>query len=59
MVHYELYCKIKDCHDREGLTVAQIARRLHLDERTVARWLAMEKFCKGRSNCVALGGAIV
>ncbi len=44
MIHYELYCKIKDCHDREGLTVAQIARRLHLDERTVARWLATETF---------------
>jgi len=44
MIDYELYCKIKDCHDRHHLTVAQIARELHLDERTVARWLAMEKF---------------
>jgi len=44
MIDYELYCKIKDCHDRHHLTAAQIARELHLDERTVARWLAMEKF---------------
>jgi len=44
MIDYERYCKIKDCHDRQGLTVAQIARQLHLHERTVARWLAMETF---------------
>ena len=44
MIDYELYCKIKDCHDTHGLTVAQIARQLHLDERTVVRWLAVEKF---------------
>jgi transposase len=44
MIHYELYCKIKDAHDNHGLTTAQIARQLHLDECTVARWLAMEKF---------------
>lgn len=44
MIDYELYCKIKDCHDTQHLSVAQIARELHLDERTVARWLAMGKF---------------
>jgi len=44
VIDYELYCKIKACHDPGGLTAAQIARELHLDERTVARWLAVEKF---------------
>jgi transposase len=44
MIDYELYCKIKDYHDHRRLTVAQIARELHLDERTVARWVAAEKF---------------
>jgi len=44
MIDYELYCKIKDGHDTQHLSVAQIARELHLDERTVARWLAMGKF---------------
>ena len=44
MIDYELYCKIKDCHDTQHLSVAQIARELHLDERTVASWLAMGKF---------------
>jgi transposase len=44
MIDYETYCKIKDAHDRHGLTAGQIARQLHLDERTVVRWLAAEKF---------------
>ena len=44
MIDYELYCRIKDCHERRHLTVPQIGRALHLDERTVARWLAAEKF---------------
>jgi transposase len=44
MIDYERYCQIKDYHDRRQLTVTQIARELHLDERTVARWVAAEKF---------------
>ena len=44
MIDYEQYCQIKDYHHRRQLTVPQIARELHLDERTVARWLAAEKF---------------
>jgi transposase len=44
MIDYELYCQIKDYHDNRRLKVAQIARELHLDERTVSRWVAAEKF---------------
>lgn len=44
MIDYEQYCQIKHYHDQRHLTVAQIARELHLDERTVAHWLAAEKF---------------
>ena len=44
MIDYAVYCRIKDFHDTGGLTAAQIARELHLDERTVAKWLAAEKF---------------
>ena len=44
MIDYELYCKIKDYHGHRQLTVAQIARELNLDERTVARWVTAEKF---------------
>lgn len=44
MIDYELYCKIQDYHRTRHLNVAQIARELRLDERTVARWLAADKF---------------
>lgn len=44
MIDYELYCRIKNYHDNHHLTAAQIARELDLDERTVIRWLATEKF---------------
>jgi transposase len=44
MIDYELYCKIQDCHRTHHLSVAQTARELRLDERTVARWLAVDKF---------------
>ena len=37
MIDYERYCQIKDYHERHHLTVPQIARELHLDERTVRR----------------------
>jgi transposase len=44
MIDYELYCKIKDYHQNQHLTVAQIARELHLHPCTVAKWLAADKF---------------
>jgi transposase len=44
MIDYELYCQIRDYHQNRHLTVAQIAGELHLDQRTVARWLAADKF---------------
>jgi transposase len=44
MIDYELYCKIKDYHQNRHLTVAQIARQLLIDERTVTRWLNADKY---------------
>ena len=44
MIDYELYCKIKDYHQNQRLSVPQIARELILDERTVSRWLNADKF---------------
>ena len=38
MIDYETYCKIKDCHERQQLTVAQTARALGLHAQTVAKW---------------------
>jgi transposase len=39
MIDYEMYCKIKDCHERQGLTIAQTARALGLHAQTVAKWV--------------------
>jgi len=49
MIDYTLYCRIKDYHDRQHLTAAQIARELRLHPQTVAKWLAAEKFQPRRS----------
>lgn len=50
MIDYETFCKIRHCHDRQGLTIAQIARTLSLDQRTVAKWLARSRFEPRRSR---------
>jgi transposase len=39
MIDYETYCKIKDCHERQQLTIAQTARVLGLHAQTVAAWV--------------------
>ena len=39
MIDYETYCKIKDCHGRQRLTIAQTARTLGLHAQTVATWV--------------------
>jgi len=49
MIDYELYCKIRDRHDKDHLTIAQIARDLQLSDRTVGRWLAEDKFRQRRT----------
>jgi transposase len=38
MIDYETYCKIKDCHERQHLTIAQTARALNLHPDTVTKW---------------------
>jgi transposase len=44
MIDYETFCRIKHLHEREGLTLAQIARALSLHPRTVRSWLETERF---------------
>jgi transposase len=48
VIDYETFCKIRDCHDRQGLTIVQTARALALDPRTVAKWLARSRFERPR-----------
>jgi transposase len=44
MIDYALYCQIQDYQQNRRLSVPQIARELGLDERTVAKWLAVKRF---------------
>ena len=50
MIDYETFAKIHDCRDRQGLTIAQTARALGLDARTVATWVARSRFEPRRSR---------
>ncbi|MGZ9032598.1 MAG: IS21 family transposase [Burkholderiaceae bacterium] len=50
MIDYETFSKIHDCHFRQGLTIAQAARALGLDPRTVATWVARSRFEPRRSR---------
>lgn len=44
MISYETYCQIKDDHERQGLTVAQIAEARGLHRHTVTAWLARPQY---------------
>ena len=50
MIDYETFAKIHDCHDRQGLTIAQTARALGLHPQTVATWLKRARFEPRRSR---------
>ena len=39
MIDYQTFHQIRQLHDQEHLSVAQIAAALHLDERTVDQWV--------------------
>ena len=41
MMSYEIWCQIRDCRDRQHMTLGQIATKLHLHHRTVATWAGM------------------
>jgi transposase len=44
MIDYQQFCQIKDLHQNQGLNAAQIAATLALDPRTVAHWLARDRY---------------
>ena len=44
MLDYETFCRIRDHLGRQQLSVAQTARALGLDARTVAKWAHVEQF---------------
>jgi hypothetical protein len=43
VIDHETFCKIHDCHDRQGLTIQQTARVVSTSVlRTAARWSAAQ-----------------
>jgi transposase len=50
VISYELYCQIRLLHQERGLNFAQIARELHLDEETVAKWARAKSYTQRSSN---------
>ena len=50
VIDYETCSKIHDCRNRQGLTIAQTARALGLDPRTVSTWAARSRFEPRRSR---------
>lgn len=44
MIDYHTFCRLRQLHDEQGLTVAQIADALHLDPKTVQKWIAQPKY---------------
>ena len=44
MIDYETYCKIRDHHDRQGLTITQTARALGVHPETVAKWVKRTRY---------------
>jgi transposase len=49
MIDYETYCKIRDCYERQQLTIAQTARALGLHAQTVAKWVRRPAYRARRS----------
>jgi len=50
MINYEMFCKIHDYSQQHGLTVTQIARKIGLDPKTVAKWLKAKAFTPRQSS---------
>jgi transcriptional regulator with XRE-family HTH domain len=44
VIDYETFARIRDCRDRQGLTIVQTARALGIDPRTVAKWLTRSRY---------------
>jgi transposase len=44
MIDYQTFHQIRQLHDQEHLSPAQVAQALQLDERTVAKWIHCKKY---------------
>jgi transposase len=44
MISYEVWSQIRDCRDREHLSLTQTAKKLKLHHRTISTWAAMQHY---------------
>ena len=44
MIDYETFCQIRRLHEQQGLKVSQIAEALHLDPKTVDKWVQQTRY---------------
>ena len=50
VLDYQTFCQIRDHLERQRLTVAQTARALGMDPRTVAKWAEVVKFSGAKAE---------
>lgn len=50
MISYETFCKVQDYHQHQDLSVAQIARELGLDPKTVGKWIQAKNYRRRASS---------
>ena len=44
MIGYATFCQLRLHHDRDRMSASQIAQRLNLDEKTVAKWILQTEY---------------
>ena len=50
MIDYQTFHQIRQLCDQEHLSVAQIAAALHLDERTVSKWIDVQNISAAQAG---------
>jgi transposase/DUF971 family protein len=49
MIDYQTFCQLRQAWDEQHLTMAQIARALHLDPQTVKKWVQRPRYERRRA----------
>jgi transposase len=50
MIDYPTFCRLRQLHDEQGLKVSQIAAELHLDPKTVEKWVDQPTYQKRQGS---------
>ena len=49
MIAYQIFCQLREAWDEQHLTMAQIARALHVHPQTVKKWVARPRYEQRRA----------